>query len=174
AKSYPLWQKLRLIVAHSTEVYVPLDINHSPFNVGVPIELPEFSPEQVQKLAQQQGIAWDAAQVERIMNCVGGHPHLVQRAIHRLKNQEISFEKLLATASTEAGTYSSHLRGHLCNLRQHPKLAAAMKRVIEATEPIQLESIQAFKLRSLGLVSWEGNTVKPRCNLYAAYFRERL
>lgn len=174
AKSRPLWKKLRLIVAHSTEVYIPLDINHSPFNVGVPIELPEFSAEQVQDLAQQQGIVWDAAQVQQIMDCVGGHPHLVQRAIHCLKNQEASLEQLLQTASTEAGTYSSHLRGHLCNLREYPELAAAMKQVVGATEPLQLESTRAFKLQSLGLVVLEGNAVKPRCRLYADYFRERL
>ncbi|NES21346.1 MAG: DNA-binding protein, partial [Symploca sp. SIO3E6] len=45
-----IWQNLRLVVAHSTEVYIPLNINQSPFNVGLPIELPEFSPEQVQEL----------------------------------------------------------------------------------------------------------------------------
>ncbi|MGD2180062.1 AAA-like domain-containing protein [Lusitaniella coriacea] len=174
AKSRPLWQKLRLIVAHSTEVYISLDINHSPFNVGIPIELPEFSAEQVRGLAQQQGITWNAAQVEQIMDCVGGHPHLVQRAIHCLKNQTVSFEELLETAPTEAGTYSTHLRGHLCNLREHPELAAAMKQVVDATEPVQLESTQAFKLQSLGLAVLERNAVKPRSRLYAEYFRERL
>jgi hypothetical protein len=39
-----LWERLRLIVVHSTEVYLPLDVNQSPFNVGLPIELPEFNP----------------------------------------------------------------------------------------------------------------------------------
>jgi transcriptional regulator with XRE-family HTH domain len=174
AKSRPLWKKLRLIVAHSTEVYIPLDINHSPFNVGVPIELPEFSAEQVRDLAQQQGIAWDAAQVQQIMDCVGGHPHLVQRAIHCLKNQEASLEQLLQTASTEAGIYRNHLLEHMDNLRQPPELATAMKQVADATEPVQLESTQAFKLQSLGLAVLEGNAVKPRCRLYADYFRERL
>ncbi len=60
AKSYSIWKKLRLVVAHSTEVYIPLNINCSPFNVGVPIELPEFTPEQVQDLAKRQGLDWDA------------------------------------------------------------------------------------------------------------------
>ena len=44
AKFHPIWQKLRLVLSHSTEVYLSLDINRSPFNVGLPIELPEFNP----------------------------------------------------------------------------------------------------------------------------------
>ena len=37
AKNSSIWQQLRLIVAHSREVYIPLNANKSPFNVGVPI-----------------------------------------------------------------------------------------------------------------------------------------
>ncbi|NER46293.1 MAG: DNA-binding protein [Symploca sp. SIO1A3] len=175
AKTHKLWQKLRLIVAHATEAYIPLDINQSPFNVGVPIELPEFTPEQVKDLAQQQQLAWDLAQVKQLMSLLGGHPYRVQRVIYFLKNnQQINLTELLETASTESGIFSSHLRGHLLNLRQYPELATAMKQVVEATSPIQLESTQAFKLQSLGLVILEGNYVKPRCNLYSQYFRDRL
>jgi AAA-like domain/TIR domain/CHAT domain len=53
AKDKDLWKKLRLVVVHSTEVYIPMNINQSPFNVGLSIELPEFSPEAVQGLAQR-------------------------------------------------------------------------------------------------------------------------
>jgi len=175
AKTHKLWQKLRLIVAHATEAYIPLDINQSPFNVGVPIELPEFTPEQVRDLAQQQQLAWDLAQVKQLMSLLGGHPYRVQRVIYFLKNnQQITLTELLETASTESGIFSSHLRGLLLNLRQYPELATAMKQVVEATSPIQLESTQGFKLQSLGLVILEGNYVKPRCNLYSQYFRDRL
>ncbi len=46
-KNNPDWQRLRLIIVHSKEVYIPLNINQSPFNVGLGIELPEFNLEQV-------------------------------------------------------------------------------------------------------------------------------
>ncbi|WP_424095316.1 AAA-like domain-containing protein [Moorena producens] len=174
AKSRPLWQKLRLIVAHSTEVYIPLNLNHSPFNVGIAIDLPEFSQEQVQDLGKRQGLDWDSSQVNQLMSLVGGHPYRVQRAIYCLTNQEITFEGFLQTAHTESGIYSSHLRGHLCNLRQYPELATAMKKVVEVTQPVQLEATQGFKLQSLGLVILEGNDVKPRCDLYSKYFRQHL
>jgi transcriptional regulator with XRE-family HTH domain len=177
AKSRKIWKKLRLIVAHSTEVYIPLNINRSPFNVGVPIELPEFTPEQVQDLAQRQGLNGDAVGAQSLvplLEMVEGHPYLVQRAIYSLTRQDITFEQFLQTAYTESGIYSDHLRGHLWNLQQHPELATAMKKVVNATNPVQLESMQAFKLQSLGLVRVERNEVKPWCNLYARYFCTRL
>ena len=31
-----IWKDLRLIIAHSTECYIPLDLNQSPFNAGIP------------------------------------------------------------------------------------------------------------------------------------------
>ncbi len=177
ARSRNIWNKLRLVVAHSTEVYIPLNINRSPFNVGVPIELPEFTPEQVKDLAKRQGLDWDAVggqSLAPLLEMVGGHPYLVQRAIYYLTRQEITFEQLLQTAYTESGIYSDHLRGHLWNLREHPELAMAMKKVVETTNPVQLETMQSFKLQSLGLVRLDGNDVKPWCNLYARYFRDRL
>ena len=48
-----IWQKLRLMVVHSTEVYPSLDTNHSPFNVGIAIDLPEFNLQQVENIAKR-------------------------------------------------------------------------------------------------------------------------
>jgi serine/threonine-protein kinase len=50
----------------------------------------------------------------------------------------------------------------------------AMKKVVKATNSVQLEPMQAFKLQSLGLVQLDGNDVKPWCSLYARYFCDRL
>ncbi len=174
ARNRRIWQKLRLVVAHSTEVYIPLNINRSPFNVGVPIELPELTPKQVQDLAERQGLNWDTSQVMELMSLVGGHPYLVQRAIYDLTHSEITFEQLLQTADTEAGIYSDHLRGHLLNLQQNPELAVGMKKVVDATIPVQLEPMLAFKLQSLGLTKLNGNYVNPRCQLYSQYFGANL
>ncbi len=174
ARTTRIWKKLRLVIAHSTEVYIQLNINRSPFNVGVPIELPEFTPEQVRDLAQRQGLDWDTSQVTQLISLVGGHPYLVQRAIHSLTREEITFEQLLQTAYTEAGIYSDHLRGHLWNLREHPELARAMKKVVEANSPVQLEPMLAFKLQSLGLVQLDSNYVKTSFHLYSQYFGANL
>jgi hypothetical protein len=174
AKNREIWKKLRLVVVHSTEAYIPMDINQSPFNVGLPIELPEFKSEQVQELAQRHGLAWEATEVEQLMAMVGGHPYLVRLGLYHIARQELTLSELLATAPTDAGLYSDHLRRHLWNLEQRPPLAAALKKVVTTDSPVQLESMQGFKLHSMGLVHLQGNEVTPRCDLYHQYFRVRL
>ncbi|MFB2934214.1 AAA-like domain-containing protein [Aerosakkonemataceae cyanobacterium BLCC-F154] len=169
-----LWGKLRLVVVHSTEVYIPLNVNQSPFNVGLPIELPEFNFEQVQVLIERHQLNWQTSKIEQLMALVGGHPYLIRLALYRIAQQEITLEKLLETAPTEAGLYNDHLRRHLWSLQQHPELADAFAQVVTADTPIELESVPAFKLHSMGLVKFQGNQVIPRFNLYRIYFRDRL
>ena len=174
AKSRDIWKKLRLLVVHSTEVYIPMNINQSPFNVGLPVELPEFTSEQVQDLARRHGLNWNASQVEQLMTMVGGHPFLVRVALYDIAQQDMTLEQLLQEAPTEAGLYGDHLRRHLWNLQQRPELVEAVKRVVATTSPVRLESVQAFQLESMGIVHLQGNEVIPRCNLYRQYFSDRL
>jgi hypothetical protein len=90
--------KLRLLVVHSTEVYIPLSINQSPFNVGFSVELPEFTAEQVQDLATRYELNWTDKQVEQLMALIGGNPYLVQLALHHISGEEMTVEQLLETA----------------------------------------------------------------------------
>lgn len=174
AKRREIWQKFRLVVVHSTEVYVPLDMNKSPFNVGLPIELPEFNREQVMELARRHGLDGSMETVESLVRLVGGHPYLVRLALYHIARQDMTFEDIQQTASTEAGIYSDHLRRHLWNLQTYPELLAAMKAVVMASAPVRLPSQQGFKLNSMGLVKLFGNDCTPRCQLYQNYFRDRL
>jgi hypothetical protein len=169
------WKKLRLLAIHSTEIYIRLHIDQSPFNVGLPIELPEFSREQVQDLAKQHGLNWSLAEVEELMQMVGGHPDMVQQALYYLKNHpEMTLEELLETAPTEEGIYRHRLREHLLNLQKHSDLAEAMKKVAIAMENVRLSPMEIWNLQRMGLVKLQGNEVKSRCNLYSLYLGDRL
>lgn len=169
-----LWEKLRLVVVHSTEVYIPMDINQSPFNVGLPIELLDFSCEQVSDLAQRHGLNWSNTQIDKLMEMVGGHPYLVRLGLYQIAKEELTLDKLIEIAPTQAGIYGDHLRRHLWNLQQFPELATALAKVVTTTEPVELNSVLAFKLHSMGLVHLQGNYVTPRFDLYRQYFRDRL
>ena len=175
AKIRKIWKKLRLIIPHSTEVFIQMDINSSPFSVGLPIELPDFTSLQVQKLAQLHGLELTEVEIKQLMDLVGGHPYLVEQAFSHLKTySNISLDKLLQTALTEAGIYRNHLL-HLGRLIQkNPQLFEAFKKVVTTTTQVRLQPIQAYKLHSMGLVKLEGNYVTPRCNLYKQYFLECL
>ncbi|MEG4515332.1 MULTISPECIES: AAA-like domain-containing protein [unclassified Microcoleus] len=174
AKRRDIWKKFRLIVVHSTEVYIPLDVNKSPFNVGLPIELPEFNSTQVQELAARHGLNWVDTEVAELMALVGGHPYLVRLAMYRISRQDVTLNQLLKSATTEAGIYSDHLRRHLWNLEKYPELIEAMREVSSVSKPVRLRLELAFKLNSMGLVKLEGNYCSARCNLYQEYFRDRL
>jgi transcriptional regulator with XRE-family HTH domain len=174
AKRRDIWKKFRLIVVHSTEVYIPLDMNKSPFNVGLPIELPEFNLQQVQDLAKRHGLNWSEAEVAELMGLVGGHPYLVRLGMYHISRQDVTLERLVKESASEAGIYSDHLRRHLWNLEKYAELMEAMGEVANASLPVRLRSELGFKLNSMGLVKLEGNNYIPRCRLYEEYFRDRL
>lgn len=168
------WRQLRLVMAYSTECYVPLDMNQSPFNAGTPIELQEFNIKQVKSWACIHGIKWHDAQVNALMEMVGGHPYLVGLALYEVGARKMTLEQLLQSAPTEAGIYSSHLRRHLETLKSSPELFEAFQQVVASPEPIELNAMKIYKLHSMGLVQQSDNRVKPRCNLYREYFQHQL
>lgn len=174
AKNDPVWKKLRLIIVHSQEVYIPLNINQSPFNVGLAIELPDLNQAQVQDLVQRHGLNWSEKQVEQLMTLVGGHPYLTRVALYQIARGRMTLEKLQQIAPTEEGPYSDHLRRHLLNLQENAQLLAAFKRVLSVDCPVDVGTAEAFKLRSMGLVKFQGNEVMPLCELYCEYFGDRL
>lgn len=167
-----IWKKLRLVVVNSTEVYPTLDINRSPFNVGLAIDLPEFNQNQVEKIVSQYQLETELGEqnIIKIMNLVGGHPYLVQEVISNFKSQEIYLESLLGIASTSQGIFSSHLGEILEILQADSQLELAYKKVVTALEPVQLNPKITFKLHSLGLVKIIGNDCLPSCDLYRQYF----
>jgi len=169
------WQKLRMIVAHTTESYVPLHINQSPFNVGLAIALPHFTSSQVEDLAKRYGLNWeDITYTQQLMEMVGGHPYLINLALYYLCQQEITLSQLLEKAITQTGIYSNHLRSHLLTLRQQPELAAALSKVIDSDSSVEIDAIIAYKLESMGLIKLDGNLSRPSCELYRLYFQENL
>ncbi|MBN3925162.1 AAA-like domain-containing protein [Nostoc sp. NMS4] len=168
-------QKLRLVVVYSTEVYVSLDINRSPFNIGLPIRLPEFTEPQIKYLAQRHGLGWISNnEVNQLMSLVGGHPALIRIALYYLCCQGITLEELIQDAIANGGIYRYHLWRHWAILQENPSLVKAYVDVVGAKQSIPLNPIDAHKLESLGLIAYKGDRILPRCELYRAYFKKQL
>ncbi|KKD35623.2 AAA-like domain-containing protein [Limnoraphis robusta] len=200
ARKVNIWQKLRLIVTYSTEISLPLKLHQSPFNVGLPLTLPPFTPQQVQQLAEQYELTWMGnTQIEQLMNMVGGHPYLIQLAFYHLTfpehplNQRSTWQsadpmsenetsdhpqnrlqKLLEQASTEAGIYNDYLRRLLAIIQAEPQLKAALQKIVASEIGVTIESILAHQLESLGLVNLEGDRVQICCALYRLYLTKQL
>jgi len=191
ARQNETWQKLRTAVIHSTEIYIALSLNQSPFNVGLPIKLSEFTAEQVRDLARRHGLDWsDSYPVEQLMKMVGGHPYLVHLALYHLailqQNRQSAgenepdgeqgrseLEQLLTEAPTHSGIYSDYLRNQSIAIQQQPELASAFQQVVRAKNSIHLEPLIAYQLDSMGLVKLEGNNCSLSCELYRLYFQEQ-
>jgi len=173
ARNNVLWEKFRLIIVHAQESYLQKDINQSPFNVGLPVDLGEFSAEQVWELVQRHGLMLKEEQVDKLIELVGGHPYLIRTALYQLANG-LSFNDFLHTAASDAGLYGNHLLALLKAMEDHPDLGSALHKVMASEMPVMLRSEEAFKLDSLGMVVREENKVRPRCRLYQNYFLQRL
>ena len=179
AQEYESWRQLRWVLSHATDVYVPLQLHQSPFNVGLSLKLPSFSLEQVQELALRHGLTWaeDTAGTDRLLTLlqmVSCRPGLVRLALYALARYDLSLAQLIDEAPTQSGIYSDHLRELLAAIYPHPELQAAFRKVIGASEPVILEPITAYRLESLGLISLDKNRASPSCELYRQYFREFL
>lgn len=179
------WQKLRMIIAHSTEEYAQIDNNQSPFNVGKSFQLPELTLLQMRELAVRHGLNWktepgqEQAQgqdysLAGLRSLTDGHPYLVRLAMYAVAQKDLTIEQLLHEANTDAGIYHRHLLRLWDGLHKNPDLVAAMKQVVSASEPVSLNPGLKFKLHSMGLIEFQGNEVVPRCRLYQDYFRRVL
>lgn len=169
------WHRVRWVIAHATDVYVPLKLNQSPFNVGLAIKLPEFTVTQVQDLALRHGLDWVAAPsgletLKPLLAVIGCSPGLVRQSLYQLACHPVDLEQFIAESTTQAGIFSSHLRQLLAALYPHEALQLAFKQVIDSEEAVTLDPITAYRLESIGLVKLEGNQVKPSCELYRQYF----
>lgn len=174
AKNRDIWQKLRLVVAHAVEVYIPLNINRSPFNVGVPIELQPFTQDQLQDLSGRHELDLSNQELELLLDLVGGNPYLLRLALYYISHENITLEQVLQTSLTSPGIYSDHLQGQLLSLERESELLVALTQVVNSQAPVEFELITAFKLQSMGLINLQGNKATISCKLYLNYFRDRL
>lgn len=170
-----IWQTLRIVVAHATEVYVPLKINQSPFNIGQAIKLPGFTAAQVTELATHYGLkAIDKTLAQRIVAMLGGHPYLVNVFFYHLVAESTQPEVLFETATNPSGIYGTHLRNYLATLKQSPDLAQAMHQVVTTQAGAELDAVTMYRLESLGLIKINGYQAVPGCEVYRLYFQKQL
>ncbi|NEP43292.1 MAG: hypothetical protein F6K35_30345, partial [Okeania sp. SIO2H7] len=169
-----VWQQLRIVLAYATEIYIPLDLNQSPFNVGFPADLKEFNREQVEKLARVHQLNLNKNEITNFMAMVGGHPYLVRLGFYYLARGKTTMKELLINAPTQGGIYGDRLRKILDTLETSEQLIEAFKSVVTSSKPVILKPQHNRKLCALGLVKQEGNSVVSSCNLYREYFSNVL
>lgn len=171
AKTSHLWKNLRLILSHSTEVYITLDPDLSPFhNVGLPVRLMPLSLTEIQELVSQYQLSLNAHELKYLPDVTGGHPYLTQLALYTSKLHHKPVKTILETAADESGCYISYLRRLLTILKRSPDLVDAYRNVVRSHHPIALDTFHIYQLQGLGLITLEKNNAQPSCQLYRDYF----
>ncbi|MCU0526312.1 MAG: AAA-like domain-containing protein [Elainella sp. Prado103] len=164
-----IWQQFRLLVIHSTEAYLPLNLTQSPFNVGLLLELPTFTLEQVQDLATRYHLEPDGVALP-LFELLGGIPYLTQMALHYLTSHDGTLYQLIQTSIAADSPFSPHLRRRLSHLQEHSGLLSTYAQIVQSETPIDVNLLQAFRLQSLGLVKLVNLQAAPACQLYRSYF----
>jgi hypothetical protein len=169
------WQKLRLVLSYSTEMYVPLQLSQSPFNVGLSVILPPFNVEQTLELAQAYHLRnWTITQAQEIFSLLNGHPYLLNIAFYYLYQGEINLTQLLKTADDLNSIFRHHLQGYLVILKNDRALSLAMETLLTAEGSVELDALTAYQLEGLGLITIDGKESRISCKLYRRYFQQQL
>jgi hypothetical protein len=175
------WQNLKLILVNSTDDYPELDINHSPFNVGIGVDeltgLTGFSPLQAEELLkfylQEDSSSTDELILKDFVDFVGGHPFLLDESFKYLRrNPTQTLQQVKEESPTQTGIFNHHLGEVLKTLDSHQYLKDAYIKIIQQyPNSVNLPQKSAFNLRSLGLIKNADNSrFVSSCDLYRLYF----
>jgi len=175
AKSIKIWQKLRLVLVYATELYLPLNINQSPFNVGVALELSEFSVTEICELSNRYQLSLSQDEIEQLIEIVGGHPYLIQIALHYLQVEQISLAEFLRLIESNHNPYKDYLQQLLEKLQKSADLALSFNKILEKnSDSIELQYRELLKLKSLGLIKVNENEIEISCQLYRQFFTQKI
>lgn len=165
------WSQLTLVLAYSTEAHLFMpDLDQSPFNVGVRLELEDLTPEQLGELNRALGEPLrGSAELSRFIARFGGHPYLAQRALRELARRRGDLGLLEETHHV----FHDHLRAMLSALRQDGELCGVVRQLLRGEERLSEESV--MRLRNAGLVTLDPRGgVRFRCGLYRDYLTQHL
>jgi hypothetical protein len=172
------WQNLRLIMTYVNELDLPLPLHQSPFNVGLRLQVPSLTLQQVVDLTNRDiyhhlGVN-EAAQLAPLFALIEGQPYLWQLALYWLRSGELSLTPLIEQAPTNQGIYYDYLRYVKIKLQRDATLIEAVQRMLAAAEPIALEESVTERLHELGLTRLDGPKATFACDLYRQYFATYL
>lgn len=169
------WEHLTMAIAYSTEAHLFItDQNQSPFNIGISLELKDFTLDQVDKLNEKHGAPLlDWKQVTKFHELLGGQPYLTRRGLYELAEHGTNLDTLVERAASDGGPFGDHLRRLLVNLARNPDLADAVRLMLQKQRG--LSESQLYRLRRAGIALGSSpESARLRCRVYEDYFQRRL
>jgi hypothetical protein len=175
-----VWEKLRLVIVHSTDDYIQLSMAQSPFkNIGYVAWPQPLQLDQVKTLAHCYGLPESMNEViESLMLLVGGQPYLIQHGLYSLWCGDTTGQDLLSDAATLSGIYRGHFQDLSVKLKStigYPvDLVVALNKVLQEKDEAKLSLEEVFTLEGLGILQTRNNNVKISCKLYQQFFQAWL
>ena len=169
------WNHLNLVIAHSTEPHLWIqDPNQSPFNVGFHIRLDDFDLSHVSELNAKHGHPLKTtAEVQALLDLVGGQPYLVRQSLYTLVTNRWSIPELKREATSDTGPFGDHLRRFLWSLQNNQKLKKALRQALDGGQCS--DEVHFQRLSAAGLLKGDTrDSVQMRCQLYRDYFGKHL
>jgi hypothetical protein len=165
--------QMTLFLSSSTDPYLLIDNpNQSPFNVATPVNLQDFTLDEVAELNRRHYSPVNQTELEQLIDLVGGHPFLTRVALYLLARGKVNLPALLTHATEDNGPFGEHLRHYLRRILRKPELKQALTLIVHQRS---LEENDIFhRLREAGLIKRAGPQVVFRNKLYEQYFKERL
>jgi hypothetical protein len=163
--------RLTFVIASGNERYQFItELNESPFNVGVSIQMRDFSLEEIGELAYRSGVIGTKEELTRFYGMFEGVPYVIRIALAELR--QTSLDHLLASAPNDNAPFGDHLRGMLAIVVNSERMNA-VRSVLEGE--ISISPRDFVLLRRSGILAGDSNTnVRFRCPLYREYFSRNL
>lgn len=167
------WKRLNIAMVIATEPYLLIsNPNQSPFNVGVKLNLEDFSREQVQDLNHRHGNPIKDKDLEAFFELLSGHPYLTRKALYLLVSEHWTWENLYKHAADDQGPFADNLRRQLWFIQGDNRLQEAFRQVLYENKSDDDKLL--WRLSHAGLIKGAGSLYYPRCGLYNRYFRDHL
>lgn len=166
----PAWKRLNLVLAISEDpAHAIREASQSPFNVGARVTLADFSPTQAADLNRRWGAPLRKREVARLLDLTGGHPYLIQAALHAVVTGAHTLQAVLDVGAADGGPFAEHLLRYRHMLERDDRLRRELSRAL-ANGRCSDDGLFR-RLRALGLVLGRDRAaVSPRCRLYREYF----
>ncbi len=159
--------QLRLILAVSaTPALLNTRVAQSPFNLTVPIDLPDLDALQARRLLDLHHLSWTDAELSGVIDLVGGHPYLLRCAMYASAVDGTPARAVVESDAARERLFGRILQRYRLRLEEHSDLRAALTEV-HRHPAATMDPLSIQRLLGAGLVVNEGQgRVRLRCRLY--------
>lgn len=186
----PVWKRVRWIIGVSSEPeFFIEDLNQSPFNVGIQVELEAFFLDDIQNVSQHfangtegltvatspnaQGKNLDWEFILKLLDFCGGHPFLFHTLLYQSASKSQIEKIVLNDVSIGQKKLWGHLKRFLILFQKDAPLKKAMLSVIQGNGCDDYKL--ADRLQAAGLARLDKTfKVVPFCPLYQTFFETKL